>query len=177
MTDGLARGHDMRRWRWRWRWPSLLAAAAISCAGYGGEEGPEDEACEHAVDGPANAVTAGATIDEAPDVTAEHTRHDVTLLQQAVPDAPVPLYAGVVRYESEGGAHVVFLTVDTTVKFLAPDGDELRGAERVSESTCDEVVASVRGELPVGLVAFDIGVTAAETVSMVIERTEGAAAP
>lgn len=171
MKEGLAHGRALRRWL------LLLAAGAASCEGYGGKEGsPEEEACEHAINGPANAVTAGETFDEAPDVTAEHTRHDVTLLEQAVPDATAPLYAGLVRYESEGGVHIVFLSVDTLVRFLAPDGDEIRGAERFSESTCDEVVASARAELPVGLVAFDIDVTTSETISLVVERVEGAEA-
>jgi hypothetical protein len=64
---------------------ALGGAVACSPPGEGegegeGEEDPFAEACEHMAEGPANAVTASLDVASLPDVSAPHTRHDVTLV-------------------------------------------------------------------------------------------------
>jgi hypothetical protein len=143
-------------------------ACSLACDGYVEEGTPEAEACEHAVDGPANAVTASSSDDDgAPDVSAEHTRHDVTLV--ALPGDEGN--GGFVRLESEGGEHIVFLTVDVPLAFAQADGTAIEDELVRDETTCAEVVTSHHVELPVGIVSIGFGPTPETSVSIVIEPT------
>src|SRR5688572_14994746 len=84
-----------RRGGWHTRSPSpwsrtmkkkLLAALLMSTAllatacGDDEEENPDVEGCEHLQEGPATAVTATATSENAPAIRADHRRYDVTLV-------------------------------------------------------------------------------------------------
>lgn len=143
-----------------------VVAVAVACdAPPEGEESPAAEACEHATEGPANAVEASDAADlTAGDVSAAHTRHDVTLLPLDVGDDN----GGFVRLDSVGGPTLVFTTFDLPIVASGDDGAPI-GLTAADESECAEVVKSFAGELPVGVVFLELGPTPASSVSLVIE--------
>jgi hypothetical protein len=122
-----------------------------------------EEACEHAQEGPFNAVTASTVADaSAPNISEEHTSHDVTLV--AVTDGN----GGFVQLDSEGGPHIFFLTKVVPLSLADGNGGAIAGTS-VAESTCPEVVTAVEAELPVGKIFVELGPTTEESVSVVVE--------
>ncbi len=83
-------------------------------------ESPATHACEHIEGGPAVAVVAAEFASKQyPDVSALHTRFDVSL-----PDTDDGL--GYLWYPAaEAGDHILFLTEDVPVTILGPDGEEV----------------------------------------------------
>lgn len=139
--------------------PSLLS----SCDGYEEQESPSAEACEHTQAGPSNAVAAAAVADTtAGDVSAAHTRHDVTLV------AGNGGNSGFVRFDSVGGATTIFSSADLAIAATNGNGTSI-ALSAAGESECTEVVKSFSGDMPVGLVFLRLGPTDATNVSLVVE--------
>jgi hypothetical protein len=128
------------------------------------EENLSAEACEHSVEGPFVGVTATADTAGAPDVTADHTRHDVTLI--AVDGGN----GGFVKYEAAAAAvYRVFLTKDVPLAAQDSAGNPLTFVEPVDETLCPEVVQSHHIQLGVGTAFIEIGPTTESEVGFVIE--------
>src|SRR5690606_25490053 len=76
---------DLRRRRAGLRGLAMFVSlVAVACSddpapGVEPEEDPAADACEHFAEGPFNDVTAGADLATAPDVSASHTHHRITL--------------------------------------------------------------------------------------------------
>lgn len=154
-----------------------LAAALAFASGCAGGSGDADgdasaEACEHAIDGPASSVIASAADDgSAPDISAEHTRHDVTLVaRDGGGGGGGGDNGGFVRIESAGGPHVVFLSADIPIAFVDANGTAIDEELQQIEDTCPEIATAHHVDLPVGIVSFDLGPTTDTEVSIIVER-------
>jgi hypothetical protein len=134
-----------------------LPVVALACAP--AEPSPDEELCEHMAEGPAIAVTAGADLDGAPDVSDEHTRYDV-----AVDDEGVVAYAS-----AEATELLVALGEDVDVTFLQGDV-ELAIEESRGSDACEEVGRVHLIDVEVGTVEIRLGPTDATEVSIVIEH-------
>lgn len=125
------------------------------------------EACEHLNEGPAVAVTATLSAQDAPDVSEGHKRYDISLVAQN------EQYTGHVLYNSKEEAdYVLFFNQDVNL--------EVKDAENVtvdietsasSSVACGTVKARYVVPLGVGLYTLKLGPTAASTVSLVIEES------
>lgn len=150
------------------------ASTSVGCAdgGDGDDDAGEEEditevACEHMIEGPASAHDA-TTSAPFPDVTAEHTRHDVALVDVAGGKG------GSVAYEAASETdYAVFLSVDIPIAFYDSSGAELAVEESAAVDACDEVAVQKTVELPVGTVELRLGPTTETSVSLVIEAAGG----
>lgn len=136
---------------------------------HGGEE-LVAEGCEHMKDGPEQAATAvadgSATLE---DITAEHTRIDVTLADY------MGMKGGFVRYEAaESGDFVFFVDSDVAIEVL--DADNMDSAVAFEEmgvavDECAEVAVQHTIEFEAGKsYKILLGPTDAELVKLVIEH-------
>ena len=126
----------------------------------------EAEACEHMANGPATAVTAGATEAEAADTAAAdwlHKRVDVTLSDDGNGG-----FAGYLTYEATETAEYVFFTSgDFTVQVA---GAAAEATAAVAE--CTDVQNGLTFDLEVGEHVVMISAST-ETVSLVAEEAAG----
>jgi hypothetical protein len=151
--------------------PALVLATSVACASDGGpedagheEENPAEEACEHMADGPSASHTA-ALAAPFPSVSAEHTRHDVTLVDDA------GQYRGTVVYEvGEEADYLVFLDRDIPVAFYDASGNAITVEHSEPVEECDDVVVVKHLELAVGTIELRFGPTTETTVRLVIEE-------
>lgn len=130
------------------------------------EETPQGEACEHMVEGPAIEVEAADGVEAAPDATVEHTRVDLTLV-----DDGMGANAGYVTYAAdETGEFYVFTSSDVAFSILDANENEvtIEATEAVGE--CDEVVQRHVVDLEVGTYTFFFGPTSDTAVSFVVEH-------
>lgn len=126
-------------------------------------ETADTEGCEHLANGPATAVTTGAT---APKVDNDHKRYDLTLTTAGT----------TVEFDSDEAAHyVLFLNKDIPVKVR-----ELATSKTLAlleSGTASTPCATVKGrhvvELGVGVYAIEFGPTTETQVSLVIEEEAG----
>ena len=127
----------------------------------------EEELCEHMAEGPAVAVTAGSTLTDAPDVSTEHTRHDVTLLADEG-----SVYSGSVAFAAdEAGEFFVALNTDVTVAFLTGSGDAIAIEEtEMGSELCTEVGIIHVIDLEVGTAELRFSGATEEVVQVVIEH-------
>ena len=127
------------------------------------EESIEAEACEHMAEGPATAVTAGATEAEATDTSVddwEHKRVDITLN-----DNGDGTFSGYVTYEAAEAAEYVFFTSGELT--LQIDGATEESSAAVDE--CTDVLNGLTFDLEVGERIVFISAST-ETVSIVAEE-------
>lgn len=141
---------------------TMVMAAACGPAE---EEGHNvnEEVCEHMGEGPEVALTASETTADAPDASAEHTRHDITIGESG---------AGFVSYASDEEGEVVVALSDGAYDItFTQDGTEITPeVEDVAEFACTIGKAF---HVPLAIGAVDIEITgAAGEVSMVIEHLE-----
>ena len=154
--------------------PIVVLVNGVACASDGGsedagheEEDPAEEACEHMADGPAASHTATLAAPY-PNVNAEHTRHDVTLVDDA------GQLRGTVVYEvGEATDYLVFFDKDIPVAFFDSLGVEIAAEGSEAVTLCDEVAVQKTVELGVGSVELRFGPTSETTVSVVIEEAGG----
>lgn len=128
-----------------------------------GDEDPTAEACEHAADGPFQAVSA-AEADAAPAIQSfEHTRIDIALLAGADGNG------GSVAFNvGEAGDYMFFLTDDVSLAFSDDAGDiEIEASEIVE--ACDVVAIAHTVELEPGVVTLTFGPTDVTEVGLVFE--------
>jgi hypothetical protein len=139
--------------------PSASASAGIPEA--------DLEACEHLNEGPAAAIAATLTAQDAPDVSEGHKRFDVTLVAQN------EQFTGHVLYNSKEEADYI-LFFDQDVKLEVKDAENVVVDIENSASSsvaCGTVKARYVVPLGVGLYTLQLGPTAASTVSLVIEES------
>jgi hypothetical protein len=154
-----------------WAWIGLVALFAVGCGEDAddvsveeGEESPEEEACEHMAEGPAQAVTASAVVAEAPDGTAEHTRIDVALVDVS------GTVGGFVNYEAaEDGEYVFFLNDDSAFTLRDAVGVPLASESSGPVAECGEVVVFHQYDLEVGTYIMDFEGSDETSVSVVVE--------
>lgn len=132
-----------------------------------GEESLEFELCEHMKEGPSAAVTAAddamASLD---DVSTEHTRHDITLVDMG------GMMGGFVAYQAaEAGDYVIGIN-DSSIPLKVWDGTmtELTIEGTAPNDECAEVQENRTVELGVGMYILEFGPTAASQVQVVIEH-------
>ncbi|HWM84507.1 MAG TPA: hypothetical protein VNO33_01690 [Kofleriaceae bacterium] len=150
-----------------------LLALTLSLAACGSDDPAEEsidvEGCEHLSEGPAVAVTAGATPEEAPGVADDHMRYDVTL---------VPVdggNGGTVAFDSAEAADFVFFLGADVALGITDSGAQAVTIEESATSSpeCVEIRGRHVAELTVGTHYLSLGPTAEESVSLVIEHAAG----
>jgi hypothetical protein len=146
--------------------PLFAFALALGCTPDGPEEGPHDEACEHAEEGPFLDVIAAAEGETAPDVSTEHTAYRVETI--AVGDSR----GGRVTFVSgEATDYNIYLSVHADIVVTDSAGAAVEIEETVHEvAKCEELAMVHTVELGVGTYVIAIGPTTAETVLVVIEE-------
>jgi len=153
-------------------WTVGFALALSACAtdgvdedaGHEEEHDPAEEACEHMEEGPSAAHTA-TLVAPYPDVSAEHTRHDVTLVDDGGQNGG----AVVVEIE-EAGDYIVFLDKDMPVAFLDASGNALTIEHDEPVDLCDAVARQKHVEFAVGSVEIRFGPTTETNVRLVVEE-------
>ncbi len=148
---------------------SMLGLLSLmACGAEAPVESPDAEACEHLKEGPSSSVTAAqtGTADAAPAVAANHTRHDITLVD--VQGAK----GGAVKFSSaEATQYRVSLNKDVPFAVKDSAGAAVAIEETLTDSAeCTELKARHTFELGVGTYTFEFGPTAETEVGMVIEE-------
>lgn len=149
----------------------MTLALALGCAP-GPDEHDEpsanDEACEHASEGPFLDVTAAGEGEDAPDVSAEHSAYNV----ETVPLDEDGNRGGRVSFaSSEAGDYNLYLSLHANVTVTDSDGTEVALEDSVHEvAECDEVAMFHTVELGVGTYEIALGPTDAETLVLVVEE-------
>lgn len=152
---------------------SLLITGALvttaACGGHGAghdDATPEVDACEHMIEGPAQAVTAIADMTaDAPDLGEHHTRWDIALVADAS-----GMYAGYVDLAAEeAGISDLFLDSDVPIKVWNASGNELTVHHaQTSITECTEVSLGLGYLLGVGTYLVGFGPTTEQAVSLVV---------
>jgi hypothetical protein len=148
---------------------ALILACAAGCSGDDqDEEGVDAEGCEHLDDGPASAVTAALEAADAPAVSNDHMRYDVSLPRLDGTDEG----GGLVRFDSdEQTDFVVFLDAPVDLAVTTSDGDPVEIEESAAQS---DACATIRGRhvvaLSVGTHHFELGPSEVEVVGLVLEE-------
>ncbi len=124
---------------------------------------PTEEACEHAAEGPFEAVNA-AEAAAAPAIQGfEHSRVDITLLAGADGNG------GSVAFNvAAEGDYVFFLSDDVPLAFSDDDGEVAIEATATIDA-CAEVAVSYTVELSPGVTVLTFGPTDATEVGLVFE--------
>jgi hypothetical protein len=143
--------------------PLTLCLLVAACPGEQ-EEDPSSEACEHATAGPFAPATAGSDTASAPNISAEHTAHQITLIEIDGGKG------GFVRYDvAEAGVHRVFLSSDVPVSAQDAAGNALELVEPIDETACARIVKSHHVQLGIGSAFFSLGPTSESAVTMIVE--------
>jgi hypothetical protein len=124
------------------------------------------EACTHMASGTSTQVAAPALGGETPpDVTAEHTRIEITLAQGAAGNG------GVVAWSAdEAGDYAFFLSADAPFVVVGPSGEELAIEDSSAVEECAAVAVRYDVELGIGLHTLVIGPTPEASVDLVVEH-------
>jgi hypothetical protein len=129
-------------------------------------EGPEDEACDHMIDGPGLATTAVADMTaDAPDTGEHSVRWDVALAAGA--DG---MYSGYIDLVvEEAGITDLYLDVDMPVKVWNASGGEVMAHHaQTSFTLCTDVSVGLGYQLGVGTYLVGFGPTTEQAVRMVV---------
>ena len=132
------------------------------------EGGAEEEACEHMADGPFESVTATADAMDAPSIAIEHTRVDVTLV-----DDGMGMYSGFVTFPAGEATEIMFfMSADVPVTVTGPDGMpvDAESTGGPSDLCPTDVLASAVYDVEVGTYTIEIGPTAEAEVGIVHEE-------
>lgn len=136
---------------------SLAAVVFVAC----GEDrddppSPAEDACEHFAEGPVETATAGASAAEAIDVSAEHTRFDLTL--PAAGDGRV----GYVEVAIDAaGDHTFYFDTAVDLDITNGAGAAVTPERTVSTDTdCATIKTAVTVELAVGTYTLAIDAAA-----------------
>lgn len=142
-----------------------LGACGDDTDGAEPEETPQEEACEHMAEGPAISVTGATTGEDALDATAEHTRVDLALVDDAGSNV------GIVSYQAdEAGEYIVFTNNDVTLAVLDANGESVAIEETTTVTECAEVALQHTVDLDVGTYLMQFGPTSEAGVSFVVEH-------
>ncbi len=146
---------------------SLFAVACGDEHAHEDGETPQEEGCEHMQAGPAEAVTAAADQASAPDATFEHTRVDLTLL-----DDGTGVFNGYANYEStEAGEYFLFSKNDAPFQILDSSGTEVPiESTNADFAECTDVAVEYLFDLEVGTYTFVFGPTSEGAASYVVEH-------
>ena len=118
------------------------------------DDDPAEDACYHAVNGPFEDVAAGATEDDAADVSESHTAYNVALA--AIDDGN----GGFLAFEAdEDNAFIFFLGADVSLAVLDANGDEVTAEHGGAVDACDELAMHYAYDLAVGTYALSFGPT------------------
>lgn len=131
------------------------------------EESPASHACIHLAGGPDQDVTAGDSTDSAPDVSTEHTRFDVALM-----DMGDGTFGGMVTYNSaEATDYIVAFNADVTPSIMDATGAAVspESGPTADADACAELHHYFIVEMGVGQYTLDLSAGSAE-VQMVIEE-------
>ncbi len=154
-----------------------LTAALSACPGEmtedagtdGGHEehDVEEELCEHMAEGPADAVTAGADLAGAPDISTAHRRYDLALI-----DDGNNMFIGSASFAAdEEGELIIAFNTDVPVAFFDGDGTSIAIEDtEIGSEACDEVGVIHTIDVEVGTVEFRFGPTDATEVQIVVEE-------
>jgi len=150
-----------------------LGASALHLLGCGSaqqqQHDPADDACVHMANGPnANSAASDAADAGAPDVSAHHTRHDITLTNLTGGNG------GFVKFLS--GKHTdFFFFLDKDIPFAVQDavGGAVSIEERRSVGECAEVAMGHKAAIEVGTYYLSFGPTPLATVSLVVVESGG----
>lgn len=150
---------------------TALCLGAVACADDHADdhadESPEDEACEHLSDGPAQAILAVAADDVAglPDISKAHTRFDVTVVGDA------GKLGGYVKFVSaRSGDVLVVANADVPFQLLDSAGTAVAPkSEATSQAGCAAVKRRAVYTLGVATYRLKLGPTATSTVGLLFE--------
>jgi hypothetical protein len=141
----------------------LLSAALFTGCGSAISDFEKD-GCEHLKDGPAKAVTATSAVTGAPDVSDEHTRFDIALVDVSGGKGGTVIY--------RAGAQKDFgfiLNQDVTLKVKDSAGAEVAFEETAKNSSaCTELKAKYVAGLKAGSHTLEFGPTTQASVSLVV---------
>lgn len=144
-------------------------APSPSAAPSTGAPAIDTEGCEHLAKGPAEAVTvASSAAPDAPVVTSEHKRYDLTLR------AFGGKQGGVVRFNSPAASDfVVFFGQDVPLRVTDATGQEVPVTLSKGSLQCSDIVARYAVKLDVGVYYMQVGPTDLKSASVVIEDEHG----
>ena len=147
--------------------------APIGTGGGGGDTGPvgaelDPEACEHLTEGPYVEHTATAALETAPDVSAEHTAHTVTLVEFAGQNG------GYVAFQAPAaGEYVFFLDTDLPLSIQSSAGGDVPIEASCDPAACSEACTQIVGrhlvDLEVGTYYLELGPTLEDSVNVAHE--------
>lgn len=141
----------------------LLVAA---CGDEQIEASPEDDACEHMIEGPSQSLTAAAldATSNIPVVDETHTRFDITLLDIDGTNA-----GKVDLAIAEAGEHILFLNAAVSLSVTDSTGSGVAAEAMQGDiAACNEVGASYTFDLGVGTYTLDFESTQQGLVQLVI---------
>jgi hypothetical protein len=146
---------------------AVTSMAACDAHDHEGEETPEAEACEHLVDGPAQAVDAKAdpkTSDLA-DVSKSHTRFDVTL-----PADASGTYGGYVRFLAPAkGGYLVVANASTPLQVIDSAGAEVTPTSAAATPACSAAKVQLGLNLDVATYLVKLGPAPQAKVGLLFE--------
>ncbi|WP_428264336.1 hypothetical protein [Haliangium sp.] len=147
--------------------PALMLLAP-ACGGAGGEDSPspEQDACEHMIEGPAQSATAVADLNaDGPDLGEHHMRWDITL--DADGAGGFDGYADLVV--AEAGEALLFWSLDVPIELRDPSGAVITIEATLTDvAACAEVEVGHTFDLGVGTYLMHIGPSASDQVSLVV---------
>jgi hypothetical protein len=137
---------------------------------------PLEELCEHMLDGPAVAKTLGADAASAVDLTGEHQRLDLTLVDATFDGGATGKGGHGTLSVDEAGDWLFGLADDVEITVRGPDGKVI-DAEATSKdpASCSALKKVVTYELAVGQHTVQVGPGTLAATKVVIEHTEGEA--
>lgn len=153
----------------------FLVAPGITACGedhddhdHGEEEVVFAEFCEHLAEGPEIAVTASADAAAAPAADAEHTRYDITLV-----DDGNGMFVGSITRAIDAEDQIVALTEAIPYTVFGSDGTEVAIHEDLgAPSECTLIASARHFEMPIGTVTLTFGPTDVQTFSMAVEASD-----
>ena len=148
-----------------WMTASLVLLAA-ACGGEDIEATPEEDACEHMIEGPSQSLTAAAldATSDIPVIDEEHVRFDITLADIDGTNA-----GKVDLAIDEAGDHVLFLNAAVSLSVTDSTGGGVAAEAMESDiAACSEVGASYTFDLEVGTYTLDFESTQQGMVQLVL---------
>lgn len=143
----------------------LSTALLVGCSG-DEEESADVEGCEHLQNGPATAITATPGAAGAPEVSNDHKRYDVTLVDVSGQKGGSIAFAA-----SEAADYVFFLNTDVPFAVASAGGQAVAIEESAKSSTeCTDIKGRYIVPLEVGTYTLSFGPTSATSVSVVVEE-------